>query len=99
LKQVKAYWLKQAAEYVAETNLRNLHTEAVQVALTDLVREQVAGQCAFKVHKDITAAKVFERNGWREVKRRYSLRYFVMPDGSEPTAAAWSGGNSSSAGP
>jgi hypothetical protein len=86
LEQVKAYWLEQAAEYLAETNLRNLRTEFVQVALTDLVREQVGGQCAFKVHKDTTAAKVFERNGWREVKRRYSIRYFVMPDGSEPPA-------------
>ena len=53
---------------------------------TDLAREQVGGQVAFKVHKDTTAAKVFERNGWREVKRRYSIRYFVMPDGSEPPA-------------
>lgn len=36
------------------------------------------------VRKDTTAAKVFERNGWREIKRRYSIRHFVMPDGSEP---------------
>ena len=83
---MRAYWLKQADEYVAETNLRNLRTEPVQVALTDLVREQVGGQFAFKVHKDTTAAKVFERNGWREVKRRYSIRHYVMPDGSEPPA-------------
>lgn len=84
LAQVRAHWQKQAEEYLAETNLRTLRTEPVQVALTDLVREQIDGQWAYKVHKDTTAAKVFERNGWREVKRRYSIRHFVMPDGSEP---------------
>lgn len=84
LEQVRAYWLERATEFLAETNLRSLRTEPVQVALTDLVREQVAGQWTYKVHKDTTAAKVFERNGWREVKRRYSIRHFVMPDGSEP---------------
>jgi hypothetical protein len=63
-----------------------LRTEPVQVALPDLVREQVGGQWTYKVHKDTTAAKVFERNGWREVKRRYSIRHFVMPNGSEPSA-------------
>jgi hypothetical protein len=41
LEQVKANWRNQAAEYLAEAHLRNLHAEAVQVALTDLVREQV----------------------------------------------------------
>jgi hypothetical protein len=41
LEQVKAYWRKQAAEYVAETNLRSLRTDAVQVALADLVCEQI----------------------------------------------------------
>lgn len=82
--QVRAHWQKQAEEYLAETNLRTLRTEPVQVALTDLVREQVGGQWAYKVRKDTTAAKVFERNGWREIKRRYSIRHFVMPDGSEP---------------
>jgi hypothetical protein len=86
LAQVRAYWLKQVEEYLAETNLRRLRTEPVQVALTDLVREQIGGQWTYKVHKDTTAAKAFERNGWREVKRRYSIRYFVMPDGSEPPA-------------
>lgn len=84
LEQVRAYWLEQAAEYVTETNLRNLRTELVQVALTDLVREEVRGRYAFRLHKDTSAAKVFERNGWREIKRRYSIRYFVMPDGSDP---------------
>jgi len=86
LAQVRAYWLVQAREHVAETNLRNLRTEPVQVALTGLEREQVGGLWAFKVHKGTTAAEVFERNGWREVKRRHSLRYFVIPDGSEPPA-------------
>lgn len=86
LAQVRAHWQKQAEEYLAETNLRNLRTEPIQVALTDLVREQIDGQWAYKVRKDTTAAKVFERNGWREVKRRYSIRHFVMPDGSEPPA-------------
>ena len=33
-----------------------------------------------------TAAQAFERNGWREVKRRSSIRHFQMPDGSEPPA-------------
>jgi hypothetical protein len=84
LAQVRAYWAKQAEEYLAETNLRSLRTEPIQVALTDLVREQIDGRWAYKVRKDTTAAKVFERNGWREVKRRYSIRHFVMPDGSEP---------------
>ncbi len=70
LEQVKARWVERAREYVAETNLRNLRTERVQVPLTDLEREQIDGLWAFKVHKDTTAAKVFERNGWREVKRR-----------------------------
>lgn len=86
LAQVRAYWQKQAEAYLAETNLRTLRTEPVQVALTDLVREQIDGQWAYKVHKDTTAAKVFEQNGWREVKRRYSIRHFIMPDGSEPPA-------------
>jgi hypothetical protein len=84
LEQVKAHWQELAREHVAGTNLRNLRTEPVQVPLTDLEREQVGGRWAFKVHKGTTAAKVFERNGWREVKRRYAIRYFVMPDGSEP---------------
>ncbi len=43
LAQLRAYWLKQAEEYLAEVNLRSLRTEAVQVALTDLVREQIDG--------------------------------------------------------
>jgi hypothetical protein len=86
LAQVRAHWQKQAEEYLAETNLRSLRTEPVQVPLSDLVREQVNGQWAYKVRKDTTAAKAFERNGWREVKRRYSIRHFMMPDGSEPPA-------------
>ena len=86
LAQVRSYRLKQAEEYLAQTSLRSLRTEPVQVALTDLVREEVGGPIAFKVHKDTTAAKVFERNGWREVKRRDSIRDFVMPDGLEPPA-------------
>lgn len=86
LAQVRRYWEKQAEEHLAQTNLRNLPTEPVQVALTDLVREQIDGRWAYRVHKDTTAAKVFERNGWREFKRRYSIRHFVMPDGSEPPA-------------
>jgi hypothetical protein len=86
LEQVRAYWLERARVYLAETNLRSLRTEPVQVALTDLVRERVGEQWTYKVRKDTPAAKVFERNGWREVKRRYSIRHFVMPDGSEPSA-------------
>lgn len=86
LEQVRAYWLERARQYVAETDLRNLQTEPIQVALTGLEREQVGGVLAFKVRKNTTAAEVFERNGWREVKRKYSIRYFVMPDGSEPPA-------------
>ena len=41
LEQAEAYWLNQAAEYLAKTSLRSLRTQAIQVALTDLVREQV----------------------------------------------------------
>ena len=59
LEQVRAYWLERAEEYLAETNLRSLRTEPVQVAMTDLVREQVGGQWAYKVHKDTTAAQGF----------------------------------------
>lgn len=84
LARVRAYWAAQARAHAGETDLRTLRTEPLQVALSDVEREQVDGRYAYKVHAKSTAAEAFVRNGWQEVKRRYSVRYFVRPDGSEP---------------
>lgn len=86
LDRLRADWQERARAQAGETNLRTLRTEPVQVALSDVQRERIDGRFAYKVHKGTTAVKVFERNGWREAKRRYSVRYFVRPDGSEPPA-------------
>ncbi len=86
LERVEARWSEIAREYAAGESLRGLRTEIVQVALSDLEREQVGGTWAFKTRKGSTAAKALEHNGWREVKRRHSARWFVMPDGSGPPA-------------
>lgn len=86
LDQVRADWLERARVHAGETNLRTLQTEPAQIALSGLEREQVGGRAAYKVYKGTTAAKVFERNGWREVKRKHSVQYFIRPDGSGPPA-------------
>ncbi len=86
LEQVKASWMEQARRHLAGADLRELRTEPVQVALSGVDREQVGELSAYKVRKDTTEARAFEGNGWREVKRRYSFRWYVLPDGSGPPA-------------